>query len=476
MNVLRDNDRLKIFLFLFLFFVLSVILIFLTENSFGGGDHFSHFKIARWSWKYPYLLFDHWGKPVFTILISPFARLGMPFARMFNLIIGIATAYFAYKLVKLLDIKPAWFVILLVIFTPVYFSLMFAVLTEVLHSFFLVLAVYLFFSKKYYRSALLVSFLPLIRTESFLFIGVFVFALLLKKQYKSLIFLFSGFFLISILGFPFHESFFWLITDIPYTGSASDIYGSGSLFHFINETNKILGYPVAIPALIGLFVSLRKWILIERFKITGNFFFLLLVPANYLLFLAAHSYVWWQGIGNSLGLIRVIGAVAPLAAITAMFGFSYILDFIEKQTASRNLIILVTVGLIITVFSVCKNGFLISGEQKVIKKAMLYMKNRHLDNQKVVFFDPYVVYSLDKDPYNLNVAQEKLQYIGDSLALKKNVIIVWDAHYGPNEGRIKKERLLNDKSLKLLKTFKPDKPFKVIGGYDYEVCIFKKIN
>jgi phosphopantetheinyl transferase (holo-ACP synthase) len=51
------------------------------------------------------LLFSHWGKPVFTILVSPFAQEGKNFARLFNVIVGLLTALFSWKLANTLEFK-----------------------------------------------------------------------------------------------------------------------------------------------------------------------------------------------------------------------------------------------------------------------------------------------------------------------------------------------------------------------------------
>ena len=52
---------------------------------------------------------------------------------------------------------------------------------------------------------------------------------------------------------------------------------------------------------------------------------------------------------------------------------------------------------------------------------------------------------------------------------------VWDAHFGPNEGRVPLETLMNQPYLKLLKVFRPDQPFTVLGGYNYEVYVFRRL-
>ena len=473
------QERNAVISFLLLFFTVSVFVVFNTVTSFGGGDHYEHYKLAHWGWKYPELLFSHWGKPVFTLLISPFAVMGMKTARLFNLSVGVLTAFSGWQLSRTLNFKNSWITPVFILFSTVYLNLIFAVLTEVLHSFFVVVAVLLFFKKKYSWSAVVVSFLPLIRTESIILLPVFMLAYSLKKEWKTFPLLFTGFLIISLAGLPFHKSFWWLITEMPYKGNAESIYGHGQLFHFVKEIQNILGIYIAAFFVIGLASYLWKWIKNDRGKPTPDFYFLLLVPGIFIIFLAAHSYVWWKGTGNSLGLIRVIGAVTPLAAVTAVAGFDFLDEKISKLKKPYGYLkwLLLLLVFIDVKYSVkrAKNILHRSAPQKVLVKAADYIKNHGLENYKIYYFNTFVPYLLDVDPYNPLQAQWNIPAVCEvSASLTDSAIIVWDAHFGPNEGHTPLKILLQDKGLEIEKIFRPEKPFKVLGGYNYEVYIFRK--
>jgi len=477
MNRLNDKkERDLVIIMLVVLFIAAVVVVFNTVNSFGGGDHYAHFKQAYWGWKYPKLLFNHWGKPVFTLLISPLAQLGMNAARLFNVVVGLFTAFLSWKLAKVLKNNNSWVVVFFVLFIPVYFSLMFSVMTEVLHSLFLVLAVLLFFRKKYAWSAIAVSFLPMVRTESIVLLPLFILAFGLKKQWKVLPLLLTGFLLISIAGWHFYDSFWWLVTEMPYKGSAASIYGHGTLFHFINHTKGILGYPIAGLFYLGLAVSLWLWFSKDKFQLNDRFYFLLLVPGVYLTFLAAHSFVWWKGLGNSLGLIRVMGSVSPMVAVTALVGYNYIEELLSKfRKIFYGFSILMLLWMMVTVFSVCRNGFSESKTQRVLTKATDYILKNHLENHKIYFFNNYVPYRLNIDPYDDSKASWGVPNTPVvSYSVPDSSLIVWDAHFGPNEGHTPLKKLMNDNGLELLKVFKPKSPFTVLGGYNYEVYVFRK--
>jgi len=472
------NSNKLIYIILLLGFIAGVVAILTTNISYGGGDSTQHYNLARWGLIHPKLLFNHWGKPVLTILMSPFAQFGINGARAYNLFMGFATAFTIWKIAEYLKFKNASLSLIFVLFTPVYFILLFTPLTEITYSFFVSLSVLLFFKKKYYFSAIVFSFTPLIRTEGIVLFPLFILAYSLKKKFFTIPLLSVGFFLISLLGYSFYDDFWWLITEMPYSGSAKDIYGSGSLFHFINDTKGILGYPLGFLFLFGLICSIRDWYNKAKLSISKIFFFILLIPGSYIVFLAAHSFVWWQGMGNSLGLVRVIGSVTPLAALTALFGFNRAADFVSLK--NKFLAIFLKFGFIILIIilgiTTHKRGLKLSRPQQLVKQAANYAIDNNLNKHKVYFFDPFAVFALDMDPYDNKICNWGLPNKEiPSIGIPDSSIIFWDAHFGSNEGRIYLENLKNDKELSILKVIRPTQPFKVLGGYDYAVYIFQKI-
>ncbi len=475
--MLKFPEKHIVWSMLLLMLVVFAGVIFNTENSFGGADNYSHFKLAYWGWKYPDMLFDHWGKPLFTILASPFAQFGFKGVRFYNLLMGLLTAFLAWKIAKYMIFNQSWIVIFLVLFMPVYFMLMFTSLTEVTFSFFITLSVYLFFKEKYIWSAIMVSLLPLARTEGIVLFPLFVFAFLLKRKYSALPFLLTGFMVFSFAGRPFHESFWWLITDMPYNSSAKDIYGTGSLFHFVDQSPNIFGLLPGIFFIFGLIVLLYKWIGKDRFRMKDTFYFILLVPGSFLVLFAAHSYAWWKGIGNSLGLIRVIGSVAPLAALTAMAGVSLLFDIKKRRwIIAISVLFVIAFGFYINdTIQRDKKYFHPSRPQKLMNETAKWIKTNDLIRYKIIYYDPYLAFKLLLDPRDPSKSGKRLPTNENFLSsVPDSSIIVWDAHFGPNEGRMPLERLEKQPELKELKVFKPEKPFKVLGGYDYRIVVFQK--
>ena len=104
----RMDDRLKKhfpYYLLLAFLITFIILAFLSEGSVGGADDIAHYKFSRFAFKYPEFFLDPWGKPLFTILMAPFAQFGMMGVRAFNILLGLGAALLTYLTAKKLDYK-----------------------------------------------------------------------------------------------------------------------------------------------------------------------------------------------------------------------------------------------------------------------------------------------------------------------------------------------------------------------------------
>ena len=97
----------------------------------------------------------------------------------------------------------------------------------------------------------------------------------------------------------------------------------------------------------------------------------------------------------------------------------------------------------------------------------------------MVYLNPLVVSQLDVDPFDNNRVTElwglfpSIKQWGYGV-IPDSAIIIYDMHFGPNEAHIPLDTILSDKNFKLLKKFKPEKPFNVLGGYDFAVYVFQK--
>ena len=59
--------------------------------------------------------------------------------------------------------------------------------------------------------------------------------------------------------------------------------------------------------------------------------------------------------------------------------------------------------------------------------------------------------------------------------IEEGEVVIWDAHFSPNEGRLPLENLMNNEGYKLIHLTREKEPFTVLGGYTYEINFFQRI-
>lgn len=390
---------------------------------------------------------------------------------MFNILAGLTTAWLAFLIISRLGYRNAYLVIIFVVFAPLYFMMQMTSLTEILFSLVLVLSVYLYLTDRFLLSAIVLSFLPLARTEGIIILPIFALAYLLLSKWWAIPLLATGFIVYSFAGMSYYHDFLWLIHQNPYP-IASDIYGSGSLLHFAEDTKFISGLPLVFLMLTGVLVlgwQAVKSSLEDRRKALSIFWIIFVPYAVYFIF---HSILWWKGLGGSLGLTRVIAAVLPLACMISFIGYNAVSKLLSFSRVAEIIFMLAVVFIIIrTTFAVNNVPVKITGSDKVLKETADWVKMENKNGKFIYYYDCVECFFLGLDPYD--ETKSRIAPFGDNLA--DSSLLIWDAHFGPNEGTTPLNTLLNQSHLKLLKVFRPDQPFTVLGGYNYEVYVFRHL-
>ncbi len=473
------NSIERYFPFLLLIFclILFVVLALLSEGSIGGADDINHYRYSRLAFKNPEYLLHHWAKPVFTLIMAPVAQLGYQAIKIFNAILAVIAAFLTYRTARIMDLKYAWISILMLLFAPIYTLLAISGMTEILFSLFLIATVFSFYKKKYILSAVILSFIPMIRTEGIIFFPLWIIALVYVRSWKSIPFILTGSLLYSLTGWFVFNDFFWLINKMPYTG-AQEIYGSGALLHFINESKFIFGIPLGIFLILAIIHYIRvpfdKNISLQQKTRQLQHFLLIVLP--FAVYFAAHSYVWWKGLGGSLGLIRVIAAAMPLAAVMGVQGLQFILGFFHRFPWLRpGFTIIVAVFLTRTPFKVYSIPPEADPTRKLVRKASYWLVNSEYSGEKMYYFNPYFFHYMKLDRAEAPGSTLLYQAPEDlGSGIEDSSIFIWDAHFGPNEGRLPLENIMDHEEFKLIRSFKPDIPFRVLGDHPYAIYIFKK--
>ena len=460
---------------LFFFSLLLITLVFFTTDGYGGADSFQHYMISHYAWKHPHLFLDHWGKPVFTLLSSPFSQFGYKGALLYNVAVTLISALFIYCIASKLNKENAPLSALFFLAMPMVLLVSVSALTEPLFALLLVTAVWLFSEKKYFVAITVLSFLPLVRSEGFVVFPVFIFALLLQKQWKYLPLLLIGASIYSLLGLIVFDDFFWLVNRIPYK-METGIYGSGPWYHFILSSRNILGFPLIVLAAIGSWFYIPKNI---KWLKDENNILRIIIAGSFAAYFLAHSYVWWKGTGGSLGLERVIAGVCPLAAIIAFEGYSFFAEKTKKYFSFFWILIPLSIYITKNTYRITTFNLKHDPNSYLLQQAAEWIKSKpELINQRLFYYNPQIAFLLDKDVFDRSQVEQLWGVIDEKdplLWLEDGQYLVWDAYFGNNEGQTPLNKLLHQHNVKILKRFYPEvQGDPVLGGYNYEIFVFGK--
>ena len=454
--------------------VFFVIIAVLSDGVYGGADNYTHYRLARYAFRYPEFFLDHWGKPVYTTLSSVFAQFGFNGAKVFNIICGLLTAYLLFLISRSLNYKLPILAIILLCSMPLYFLMMISSLTEILFSFIITLSTWLFLGKRYYVFAMVASFLPFVRTEGFFLLPIFAMALVAEKKIKAIPTLLTGTIFYSLVGSFYYDDILWVFNRMPYVDGAKHLYGSGALLNFVNSYKEITGLLPAILLVAGIAIliyqSFQKSKQIDVIK-----FEWLLVFLPFFVYLSMHSWLWWQGRGSSLGLIRVMSAVLPLAVLLCMKPINLIFEKLPNLYLR-----IIAIGILI--FLIAREPlrrniipYRLSGSEAMVKEASDWMVRSEFFGKKIYYNDPMFCFFLDINPFDMNKIQE---HVPDrehpELSIAEGEIVLWDAHFSPNEGKLPLERLKDNPHFAMVKKFEPAQSFKVLGEHDYAIYIFRR--
>ena len=431
---------------LFIYAALAAWTIIYFDGTGDTGDSVSHYLFAKYAPKHPELYFDHWAKPVFVLLASPFAQFGFTGMKIVNSCVVLLTIFTTYHIAKTLKFRNAIIVSFILICTPLYFTLTFSGLTEPLFALVVSISILLLLKDKYVAASILISFLPFIRSEGLIFIGIFAIYFAFKCKWKMLPFLVVGHLIYSFLGYFIHHDLLWVIREIPYAHLDS-IYGNGTLFHFSEKLYYLLGLPIYFLFVVGLIAI--YW---DAIKKKSNLNEQVLLALGFLTFFIAHSLFWFLGIFGSMGLLRVFICVMPIIALVALKGYNFITETVFGQSKLPQLILkaLLIISVIIFPFTTNKaalnfnRDFSISQEQLLVQQMADFSIKNYGTKQTYVCAHPYFSLALDIDPFD----KTKMADWNESnlLNLQSGSLLIWDSHFALIDLGVTKQIIDSDSS------------------------------
>lgn len=340
MDKSRQNNTQRMLLWLgFLLGFLWPLYRLINSTGWILDDEISHFLFSKAVIDWPEILLDGWARPGRNLIHSLIAPFGLTATRIYTLALSTLAVLICYRVALRLKIRHAWSIPFLLCFQPWYPELSYPVLTQAPFMLVWILAVYLALTNRMHLAAFTFGYLSLIRHE-----GIFITALwglwvicqpggiiydlvhrnkfskLKKTLTHNLLLGFSTILPILILNL----GAYFIQERIPFAvyfdSNPTDIYGNGSLFHYVPMLRSSVGAITLTLSIIGLYLicrnKLKNWSLI-----------LLTYPAYFIL----HSVIFWKGSFASGGYYHFLMPMAPLFALLAALTISKILNSDFKQ-------------------------------------------------------------------------------------------------------------------------------------------------
>ncbi|GAB5538234.1 MAG: hypothetical protein Salg2KO_03370 [Salibacteraceae bacterium] len=427
--------------------VLSIALLalaFIIPGTGGDGDSVMHYLFAHHAFEHPANFFNHWAKPLFTLLASPFAYFGFTGMKVFNVLVAITTVIITYKSAKDLGLPHPMLAAGLLFLIPMYTVWIFSGLTEPLFALGVIAVVFLSIRQRWIAAACLLSFLPFVRSEGILLILVYGVYLIIEKKWRLIPLLIVGHAVYGVVGLIQYDTVLWPFTRIPYVGHGN--YGSGDLTHFIVKLLYITGIPVFVLFWTG-FIALIWKFLSRRYKEPTISPEVMLIYGFTVTYIVAHSLFWWLGIFHSMGLPRVLIGVAPLIALIAARGVELIWRLLPHQTLRT-----VWIGMVILSASIFPFS-----NNKATPKVELWQLDEtqrafHILGDKYRKEDAQYLYSAPYAAIGFDINHfDKNQHRRDWHSLKfdtvRNTYIIWDWWFSPTESGIDLSTLQRTKQI-----------------------------
>jgi hypothetical protein len=443
-----------------LFFFILLILRLTASTTHDEGDSVMHYLFARTAFIHPEHFFNQWAKPLYVLVMAPFAQFGFIGVQLVNLFLTAFNFWMTYQFAKQLQIPNAWMSSLLVASIPVSLLVAFSGLTEPLFVALLMTGLVFLLKNKFYLSLILISFLPFVRSEGLVICGVVFVYLIIIEQYEKLPLLITGHIVYSIAGYFVYHDFFWMFNKLSYA-TLSSAYGSGNWMHFIQKMPEIGGYVISFLLFAGMFYGFTLMIRYIRKK-TSNIEQkeIWLLYGIFTAFFSAHMAFWALGIFNSMGLLRPIAGIAPLMAIICLQGINYLSAVFKPWKFSMFVPYFFLVLAVLFPFTgnvyayKWKRDFILKADQRAQLEMAVYIKKQFPDYKKFRFYyEPgWIALQLNQDFFNdeehmrINGAFERNQF-------KSGEFLIWDDWFAVVEANAIWENMIKDDRFELIKEF-----------------------
>lgn len=467
------TEKILFYLLLIISFFTVVIIYFKSDSPYDTGDGIVHYQIARYSWKYPHLLLDLWGKPFFTLISSPFAQFGLKGMYIFQALNATVISWFLFDIASKVNLKYAWTIPAFVFFAPVYFAVMNSGLVEICFGMMFMFSVWLVFSKKYCASALIASLIPFVRPEAYVVMPLLAVIYVYRGKFIAIPLLLTAAIFYTLIGYFHFKDIFWVITRNYQLAGDNYAGNKGSYFHYFELYDQIWGTVYTILLILGIGVILWQSYKLFRRKPEHEF-----VEEVFVLFLGStigsfilHTLLFGMpGILNNLGMLRYLAVLIPGSAFIALVGLNIINSslFFKVRFLRPLLVVTVIILVVRSSFAQWYYPFEPYNQQYVIRQMAVYIKTDWPEFKKICFLHPLLPALADLDPYDSQKVQTLWSTDPETLnQLPDSTLLLWDSHFMKSDGRISFQWLSENPNFTLLKHYRfsnEELPF--------EACLF----
>jgi hypothetical protein len=423
-------------------FLISVVMAFITKGTYDSGDSVKHYLFAHYAFQYPLNYFDSWAKPLFTLLASGPAQAGFIGMKLFQCTVVAVSAWCSYIIARALRLPMPELVVLFCYTAPDYFLIQFSGLTEPLFGLILVASVALAMTGRLGWSAALISFLPFVRSEGFILIGIWVVYLAWERQWRYLPLVVLGYALFSIAGAIVLGEIGWVFGHNPY--ETISVYGHGEWLHFVTRLPNLLGWVLSGLVAVGGICMLRDCFRPARRQEPLFSAELLLVYGSVAVFIAAHTIFWALGLFNSFGLTRVLTITTPLFALVALRGLAELAMLGRSPQARRRIQIGGAMAAVLFLFTGARNAFrwkrdfATPPDQVVVDRAAAWLRQtENMASRPMAYEFPYVSVATGNNPFSPQTHPGLgLNQQGQLVSLPVGALLIWDDWYTPTEARV----------------------------------------
>ncbi|MBH8570310.1 hypothetical protein KB206_15570 [Microvirga sp. STS02] len=494
LRVLLNNELIAWLLSVVLLGV-SVLVAFLTKNTYDSGDSILHFLFARAVPQHPENLLDPWAKPVFTLLAALPSQGGFLGMKLFQCVVVAVSARLAYVTARQLQLPWPALAILFCYAAPDYFRVQFSGLTEPTFGLVLIAAVALAVTNRPVWSAVVLSFLPFVRSEGSMFLGIWTVYLVWNRSWRALPFLFVGYAVYSFVGGLVLGDFTWVFTKNPY-GLHSQ-YGHGLWGRFVESMPTLLGWPLLVFAVLGGLrmlwraTKLREW-LQPLFRAE-----LLLIYGSIVAFIVMQSAFWAFGLFGSFGMTRVLVVITPLCVVAALSGLAW-LSQLGSSARVRGLI--ATAGVVAVVVMLFSHDYTYQAESgtNVGWRSTLHWRRDFQESPDMILADQgaawlknhdagykwhpisfshlYFAVPMDVDIFNLDAKPPLTKDYAPYLdGVPVGTYIYWDGWFCPVESHLPLELLQKDSRFKQLWKGSIPMDLSNLAGPTFQSVIFERV-